>query len=105
APGISEVLVTSDALWHRRFGASPDAIGRKLRIDNDWYTVVGVLPAGFRHPGRSVLTRFVAGAPPNFASAPFPKPPVRGAYFITGAIGRLRPGITIEQARERLAIF
>jgi putative ABC transport system permease protein len=105
APGINEVLVISDALWHRRFGASPDAIGRKLRIDNDWYTVVGVLPPGFRHPGRSVLTDVDVWAPANFAAAPFPKPPVRGAYFITGAIGRLRPGITIEQARERLAIF
>jgi putative ABC transport system permease protein len=105
APGINEVLVISDALWHRRFGASPDAIGRKLRIDNDWYTVVGVLPPGFRHPGRSVLTDVDVWAPANFAAAPFPKPPVRGAYFITGAIGRLRPGITIEQARERLAVF
>ena len=57
APGINEVLVISDALWRRRFGASPDAIGRTLRIDNDWYTVVGVLPPEFRHPGRSVLTR------------------------------------------------
>jgi putative ABC transport system permease protein len=105
APGINEVLVISDALWHRRFGASPDAIGRKLRIDNDWYTVVGVLPPGFRHPGRSVLTDVDVWAPANFAAAPFPKPPVRGAYFITGAIARLRPGITIEQARERLAVF
>jgi putative ABC transport system permease protein len=105
APGINEVLVISDALWHRRFGASPDAIGRKLRIDNDRYTIVGVLPPGFRHPGRSVLTDVDVWAPANFAAAPFPKPPVRGAYFITGAIGRLRPGITIEQARERLAVF
>lgn len=37
APGIT-VVVISDELWHRRFGGSPDAIGRKLRIDNDWYT-------------------------------------------------------------------
>ena len=105
APGISEVLVISDALWHRRFAASPDAIGRKLRIDNDWYTVVGVLPPGFRHPGRSVLTDVDVWAPANFAAAPFPNPPVRGRYFMTGAIGRLRPGITLEQARERLAVF
>jgi predicted permease len=105
APGINEVLVISDALWRRRFAASPSAVGRKLRIDNDWYTVVGVLPPGFRHPGRSVLTDVDVWAPANFAAAPFPKPPVRGARFLTGAIGRLRPGVTIEQARERLAAF
>jgi predicted permease len=105
APGITEVLVISDGLWRRRFGASPSAIGRKLRIDNDWYTVVGVLPPGFRHPGRSVLTDVEVWAPANFSAAPFPKPPVRGAYFLTGAIARLRPGIPVEQARERLVAF
>src|SRR5439155_20929171 len=98
-------LVISDALWRRRFGASPSAIGRKLRIDSDWYTVVGVLPAGFRHPGRSVLTDVDVWAPANFSAAPFATPPVRSAYFLTGAIARLRPGVTVEQARERLAVF
>ena len=46
APGIAEVAVISDAMWKRRFGAAPDVIGRKLRIDGDWYTVVGVMPPG-----------------------------------------------------------
>jgi len=105
APGISEVLVISDALWRRRFAASPDAIGRKLRIDNDWYTVVGVLPAGFRHPGRSVLTDVDVWAPANFVTAPFPDTPNRSAYFLTGAIARLKPGVSIDQARQRLAGF
>jgi putative ABC transport system permease protein len=105
APGISEVLVISDALWRRRFGASPDAIGRKLRIDNDWYTVVGVLPAGFRHPGRSVLTDVDVWAPTSFVGSPFPQTPVRGAYFMTGAIARLRPGVSIVEAQRRLASF
>ena len=104
-PGISTVLVISDALWRRRFGASPDAIGRKLRIDNDWYTVVGVLPPGFRHPGRSVLTDVDVWAPASFVGNPFPPKPVRSAYFITGAIGRLKAGITVEQAQQRLAAF
>src|SRR4051794_11290690 len=104
-PGISQVLVISDALWRRRFAASPDAIGRKLRIDDDWYTVIGVLPPGFRHPGRSVLTDVDVWAPASFVGNPFPPQPVRGAYFITGAIGRLRPGITVAEAREKLAAF
>src|SRR5215207_350315 len=105
APGITEVVVISDGLWRRRFGASPAAIGRKLRIDNDWYTVVGVLAPSFRHPGRAVLTDVDVWAPANFSASPFPPKPVRGAYFLTGAIGRLKPGLTVEQARERLAGF
>src|SRR3954463_5489995 len=104
-PGISTVLVISDALWHRRFGASPDAIGRKLRIDDDWYTVVGVLPPGFRHPGRSVLTDVDVWAPASWVGNPFPSTATRSAYFITGAIGRLKPGISVDQARQRLASF
>lgn len=101
--GITEVVVISDALWRRRFGASPDAIGRKLKIDNDWYAVVGVLPADFRHPGRSVLTDVDVWAPTTFRSNPFPDQPQRFNRYITGAIARLKPDITIAQARERLA--
>ena len=102
-PGITEVLVISDALWRRRFGASPDAIGRRLRVDNDWYTVVGVLPPGFRHPGRSVLTDVDAWAPASFVEKPFPSPPQRFNYMLQGAIARLRPGIDLDEARQRLA--
>jgi putative ABC transport system permease protein len=104
-PGITEVLVISDALWRRRFGASPDAIGRKLKIDNDWYTIIGVLPAGFRHPGRSVLTDVDAWAPTTFRGNPFQDQPQRFNRQITGAIARLKPGLTVEQARQRLTAF
>jgi putative ABC transport system permease protein len=105
-PGISTVLVISDALWRRRFGASPDAIGRKLKIDNDWYTVIGVLPPGFRHPGRSVLTDVDLWAPCSFQGNPFPAAAPRGGYFMVGgAIARLKPGIPIDQARQRLSAF
>jgi len=104
-PGITEVLVISDALWRRRFGASPDAIGRKLRVDNDWYSVVGVLPPGFRHPGRSVLTDVDAWAPASFVDKPFPNPPQRFNYMLQGAIARLKPGVGVNEAQQRLTAF
>src|SRR3954451_14662204 len=100
--GITEVAVLSDAVWRRRFGGAPDVVGKKLRIDNDWYTVVGVLPPGFRHPGRSVLTDVDVWAPASFVGSPFPQTPIRGAYFITGAIARLKPGVTVADAGNRL---
>ncbi len=103
--GIAEVAVLSDAVWRRRFGASPDAIGRKLRIDNDWYTVIGVLPPGFRHPGRSVLTDVDIWAPAGFIGNPFPDNPQRGQRYMTGAIARLRPGVSLVEARDRLTAF
>jgi putative ABC transport system permease protein len=105
-PGIEEVVVISDALWKRRFGAAPDAVGRKLRIDADWYTVIGVAPRDFRHPGRSLRTDIEMWAPTGYSAAPFPEPPPRTAYMLRGgAIGRLKPGLTIEQAQHRLDAF
>src|SRR5262245_37313957 len=50
-PGASTEVVISDGLWRRAYGADPNVIGRTLRLDNDPFTVIGVLPRGFRHPG------------------------------------------------------
>jgi predicted permease len=104
APGIAEVAVISDAMWRRRFGGAPDVVGRKLRIDGDWYTVVGVMSPEFRHPGRSLRTDVELWVPAGFISKPFGKS-VRGAYFLPGAIARLKPGISIAEARQRLDAF
>jgi hypothetical protein len=53
-PGNAELVVISDGLWRRRFGADPNVVGRRIRLDNDFYTIVGVLPASFHHPGRNL---------------------------------------------------
>ena len=71
-PGIAEMVVLSDGLWKRRFGGRADAIGRKLRIDGDWYEVVGVMPPGFEHPGRALRTGVDMWAPSGYRAAPFP---------------------------------
>src|ERR1700745_1306026 len=51
ALGFAPVVVISDALWRRSYGADPGVLGRSLRLDNDLYTIIGVLPPGFRNPG------------------------------------------------------
>src|SRR5512132_1088387 len=48
-PGFSDAVVISDGLWRRAFGAVRDVIGRKVIMDTDAYTVVGVMPRDFRH--------------------------------------------------------
>ena len=92
-PGIATVVVISDALWRAEFGADPDIVGRQVKIDIDPYTIVGVLPPGFRHPGRTLQGDVEVWAPTGFRAAPF-GPPNRGAYFLSGALARLKPGIT-----------
>jgi putative ABC transport system permease protein len=47
-PGAAGVVLLSDALWHRRFGGATGVVGRAVTLDNQPYTVVGVLPPGFQ---------------------------------------------------------
>jgi putative ABC transport system permease protein len=100
-PGITEIAVISDGLWRRNFGSDPNVLGRKIRIDNDVYTVIGVMPPGFRHPGKTIGAEVDLWAPAGFSALPF-GPPTRGARILQGALARLKPGVTIEEAREQL---
>ena len=57
ALGFAEAAVISDGLWRRAFGKDPNILGRIVRLDNDLYTIVGVLPPEFRHPGKTIGCR------------------------------------------------
>ena len=106
APGIAEVVVLSDSLWKRRFGGRADAIGRKLRIDSDWFEVVGVMPPGFDHPGRALRSGVEMWAPAGFRAAPFvPLDRARGRYPLTGGLARLKGGVSVADAQQRLTAF
>lgn len=90
-PGGPAVIVLSHALWLRTFGAPADLGERMVRIDDVSYRVIGVLPAGFRFPGRAEYWR--------------PWVPRRlgpGAVYYTDFVGRLRPGVSPAAARDEL---
>ena len=99
--GFAEGVVISDGLWTRLFGRDPNIIGKNLRLDNDPYTIVGVLPAGFRHPGFTISNNIELWATAGYSANPFVKP-ARPRRFLPGAIGRLKDGVTLEQAQARL---
>jgi putative ABC transport system permease protein len=103
-PGIAAVAVISDAIWKRGFGADPHVLGRTLRIDEDVYEIIGVMPAAFRHPSVTLETDVEVWAASGWKAEPFP-PPARGAKFIQSAVGRLKPGMTVDEARARLEIL
>jgi predicted permease len=95
-------VVISDELWRRDFGADPQILGRSLRLDNDTYRVVGVMPPGFHDPGRTPgerKTELWAGT--GFAGAPAPDPN-RALRLSLGAVARLKPGLTLAAAQSRL---
>src|SRR5580693_1038297 len=102
-PGFAEAAVISDSLWASGFGRDPGILGRKLQLDNDPYTIVGVLPPGLRHPGTAV-TDVEVWAASGYRADPYPKPE-RILRVATGAIGLVKPGISREQAQARLDAF
>jgi predicted permease len=104
-PGFSEPVVLSDAYWHRAFGADPQAIGKKIRLDGDLYTIAGVMPPDFRHPGRTLTADVDVWATTGFAALPFPPKPIRAARLLPGVMGRLKAGLTVAQAQAQLDTF
>ena len=100
-PGIATVAVISDGLWRRGFGADSNVIGRKLRIDEDVYEIVGVMPPSFRHPAQTLETDVEVWAPSGWRDAPFATPSY-SARFMPSAIGRLTRGVTLDEARARI---
>jgi len=102
ADGFAEAVVLSDAAWHRLFGGDPSAIGKQVRIDTDLYTIVGVMPPGFRHPAAAPLPNIDLWSHAGFRANPFQSPPVRRARMLPSAIARLQPGVSIEKAQAEL---
>jgi predicted permease len=100
-PGYAPSVVISDSLWRRNFGGDPNVLGRTIRLDNDSYEIAGVLPAGFRHPGRSHSQDVEVWLASGFRAASDPEP-LRSARSFPGSLGRLKRGITLEQAQARL---
>jgi predicted permease len=101
-PGFNLEVVISDGLWKRAFGADPHILGKSLRLDNDVYHVVGVMPAGFHDQGRSSEERNTElWAASNFAGPPAP-PPIRGSRFRLETIARLEPGLSNATAQQHL---
>jgi predicted permease len=101
ALGFAEATVISDSLWRRSYGADPNILGKSLRMDNDPYTIVGVVPAGFRHPGKTIARDVEVWVTCGYSADPFPKP-ARNVRVLPEAIGRLKPGIDVTQAQARL---
>src|SRR5262245_16162160 len=105
AKGFAEGVVISDGLWKRLFGSDRNILGRKVYADTDLYTVIGVMPPGFRHPGKTLRNEVDMWGTAGFAADPFPSPTVRGQRMLPGAIGRLKDGMTLEQAQAKLDAF
>ena len=93
------VLLISDSLWRRRFGADPGIIGRSVRMNDRDFQVIGVLPAAYEPlVSEHFYQRADVWAPLGYdTTMPYA---CRSCQHLR-AMGRLRPGVSIEQARRR----
>ncbi len=94
--GRNQVIVISEGFWRRALGARADVVGSTVRLDQQPYTVIGVMPSSFRWPATSTRTegwRPYLPTPNDLAS--------RGSHFLS-LVGRLAPGVTEEQATRDL---
>ena len=101
-PGYNLEVVLSDGLWRREFGADPRIIGKELRLDNDVYQVVGVMPRGFRDQGSTSDEQNVdlwLGA--GYSGLPF-RPPQRDLRLNRAVVARLKPELSIAAAQAHL---
>lgn len=98
--GGPAVAMISAQLWNRRFGADATLAGKALTLNATRYTIVGVLPSGFQFPHEGVdvwLPR-----PSEFSALP-PEAWPRTPYLI--GFARLKPGVSLEQARAELGVL
>jgi putative ABC transport system permease protein len=97
--GGPDVSVISYALWRRRFGGEPAVIGRSMRLGDRTVTIVGVMPPGFAYPEWAALWMPIARLPVSEQALLT----ARGLHTDSRVIGRLRAGLSLEQARARLS--
>lgn len=100
-PGV-DVAVLSWPLWQARFGGDPAVVGTSIRLDRRPYTVIGVMPAAFEFPRRGPMLNNKPAdvwVPMAFTDG---QAQSYGDQFNHNVLGRLKPGVTLAQARAEL---
>lgn len=98
-PGKANVVVLGYGFWQRRFGGAPNVIGRNVLINNQPYSVIGVMPAGKGFPGAEVKfwIPWVLDEDPSRSST------MPGGGF--SVVGRLKPGVSLAQAQAVMNVL
>jgi hypothetical protein len=103
------VAVITDSLWRRRFHADPSVIGRTIRLDQEPYTVIGVLPGWFRFPGANLLPiggQMSSSKPEIFRPLAFEPSELDEFYGCNyGVFARLKPHASAESASSELNVI
>jgi predicted permease len=93
-PNTEKVAVLSNGLWRRAFAGDPKIVGRRIKVDGDDRTVVGVMPPGFTVADERVEVWLPLALDPA-------KPGSRGNHYLY-MVGRLKPDVSLAQARGEI---
>lgn len=104
APGAAPEAMLSHGAWQRLLGGDPRAVGARLVIDNQPRTLIGVLPPSFDFfgPDVEVVLSGDRGVPSSMPLMTSDPTKIRDAHIIY-VIGRLRPGVSVEQAQAEMS--
>lgn len=103
-PGDAPVAVISYKLWQTHFGANPEIVGRTIEINEHSYTIVGVTPAVFQGSQTGVRTDIWVPIMMEEQVTPQGNLLRDHHYFWLLAFGRLKPGVTLEQAQAEMSL-
>src|SRR4029079_42812 len=101
-PGRNRVAVLGYDLWRRDFGGDPQVIDRTIKLNDEDFTVVGVMPPGFAFPSGSEMAPGQQFASATEIWVPLTVPPAAQTDRVLHTmrvVARLEPGVTIEQAQ------
>ena len=101
--GREQVAVISHRLWHTQFGAEPDILGKTVLLDARPYRIIGVMPAGFAFPHSTDLMDAAKVTDIWIPWAMAPEQKANRDDSAGNAIGRLRQGVSVEQAQAEMS--
>jgi putative ABC transport system permease protein len=101
-PGRDQVAVISDSLWAEHYGRQAEAIGTSIILNGTSYTVIGVMPRGFRFQD---LVRDRSELLDVWLPFDFTQQDLEHGGWSLDVIGRLKPGVTLEQARADIGFI
>jgi putative ABC transport system permease protein len=104
-PGSNHVIILSDDLWRRRFGARPEIIGSTIRANAESYVVIGVMPPGFNFPLRLTLNdsmRLPSRQMGFWIPIGADQDKLSREDTSCNAVARLKPGVSIERAQAEV---
>ena len=96
-PGANNVAIISDAFWQKHFGRNESVLGSSLTLDDKLYTVVGVMPAGFRFPGEFEIWLPLALDREKEFHSHF--------FALVEVVGRIKPGTQFATAQTELNLI